>query len=96
MYEIDCSELPDELSNAAINAAEDVLSRTRHNTRQISVLRNSKLVTLNGNNAHIRKMYGSLRQAMVVAVEKQMEQNYEKYTDQEYEQYRKAVKPRKV
>lgn len=96
MYEIDCSELPDELATVALDAGKNTIERTPYDTNGVEVLRNTQLIILNGDGRQTDRLYGALRQATLSAVQKYLQENYEDYTDDEYEKYRLGIEFRQA
>lgn len=96
MREIDCSSLPEDLANVALDAAEDQIERSVTNVNGVQVLHNSKLVILNGDNKQTRELYGELRQTMVSQLLEHLDEHKSDYTKEEFEEYRDGIELRKV
>jgi hypothetical protein len=96
MREIDCTNLPDELAKTALDTAEKTIERVPEDSSGVKILRNSKLVTINGDGKQMLRLYGALQQAMVSAVQEKLAEDYTEYTDEEYEKYRHGIEYRKV
>lgn len=92
MREIDCSGLPDNLAKIALTAAKKTIKRSPYDPNGVTVLEKTQIVTLNGDGRQTLRLYGSLRQAMLSAVEEELSENYTEYPDNARQKYFDAIK----
>jgi len=96
MREIDCSNLPDELADVALTAAEEYIEQKDCETNGVKILRHSNLVVLNGDGRQIKRLFGGLQQAMGSSVQESLHENHTMYSEEERLEYRHGLEFRKV